>query len=268
MRMRLYPITVALLPVLAACAPGAAEYTKSEAPNRLRVDGATRELALAFAPGSDRLGAGEAARLDGLVAEGGIRPADRVAIAASGPPALAEQRAAAISSRLLRWGIVAETRAHAAVPRNSAVLTVGRYAVSLPPCPNWSMRPASDFTNAPSSNFGCATAVNLGLMVASPGDLAAGRSLEPADGKPAASAVARYLDDKVPPLPAEANLGPIQGAAPAHRRAPRRPRVQAPHEGGAREDRVRACARGRPRGDARPGDVGSPAGGDPRTAIG
>jgi type IV pilus biogenesis protein CpaD/CtpE len=76
------------------------------------------------------------------------------------------------------------------------------------------MRPASDFTNAPSSNFGCATAVNLGLMVASPGDLAAGRSLEPADGKPAASAVARYLDDKVPPLPAEANLGPIQGAAP------------------------------------------------------
>jgi pilus assembly protein CpaD len=209
MTLRLYPLAIAL--TLAACAPGAAEYTKSEAPNRLQVDGATSELAVAFAPGSARLAATEAARLDRLVANGGIQRADRVAIAASGAPALADARVAAISSRLLRWGIVADARPIAAVPPNRAVVMVGRYAVTLPPCPNWSMPRANDFTNAPPSNFGCATAVNLGLMVASPGDLLPGRTLAAADGKPASAAVDRYLDDKVE-LPAEAQLGPIAPA--------------------------------------------------------
>jgi pilus assembly protein CpaD len=69
--------------------------------------------------------------------------------------------------------------------------------VTLPPCPNWSQYPASDFSNARSSNFGCATATNLGLMVANPADLVAGRELAHADGIPAVSAVTRYLTDKV-----------------------------------------------------------------------
>ena len=208
MKRYLYPIAISLLPVLAGCVPGMAEYSKSEAPNRVQVDGATSEVAVAFAPGSARLTAGEAVRLDRLVANGRIRQADRVAIAASGPPALAEARSAAISSRLLRWGIVAEARPLPAVPPNRAIVTVGRYTVTLPACPNWSMQPASDFTNAPTSNFGCATAMNLGLMVASPGDLANGRRLAEADGKPAAAAVQRYLDDKVQ-LPTGTDLGPI-----------------------------------------------------------
>jgi pilus assembly protein CpaD len=214
MTQHFYPLALAL--ALAACAPGAAEYTKIEAPNRIQVDGATSQLALAFAPGSARLGVGEAAHLDRLVASGAIQPADRVAIAASGAPPLADARVAAISSRLLRWGIVADARPIAAVPPNRAIVMVGRYAVTLPPCPNWSMPRANDFTNAPPSNFGCATAVNLGLMVASPGDLAQGRTLAAADGKPAAAAVGRYLNDKVV-LPEEAQLGPIavsSGGAP------------------------------------------------------
>jgi pilus assembly protein CpaD len=218
MRLRLYPIAIAL--ALAACAPGAAEYTKSEAPNRLQVDGATSELAVAFAPGSARLGASETAHLDRLVANGAIQRGDRVTVAASGAPALADARAAAISSRLLRWGIVADASPIAAVPPNRAIVMVGRYAVTLPACPNWSMPRANDFTNAPPSNFGCATAVNLGLMVASPADLTSGGPLAPAAGKPAAAAVDRYLSDKVQPLPVEANIGPITvgsggGAAPA-----------------------------------------------------
>jgi pilus assembly protein CpaD len=209
MTRHFYPLAIAL--ALAACAPGAAEYSKSEAPNRLQVDGATSQLALAFAPGSARLGAGEAAHLDRLVASGAIQPADRVAISASGAPPLADARVAAISSRLLRWGIVADARPIAAVPPNRAIVMVGRYAVTLPPCPNWSMPRANDFTNAPPSNFGCATAVNLGLMVASPGDLVASRQLAPADGKPAAAAVDRYLNDQVQ-LPVASTLAPISAA--------------------------------------------------------
>lgn len=213
MKKHLYPITLALLPVLVGCVPGLAEYSKSEAPARVRVDGATDEVALAFAPGSARIGPREDARLDRLVANGAIVPADRVDIAASGSPALAAARSAAISSRLLRWGVVADARPLAGVPRDYALVTIGRYAVTLPPCPNWSMQPASDFSNAPTSNFGCANAVNLGLMVASPGDLVASRSLGPADGKPAAAAVDRYLNDQVQ-LPALITLGPI-GSAPS-----------------------------------------------------
>ena len=209
MRKHLYRFALALLPLLAGCVPGVAEYTKSEAPARLRVDGGTSEASFAFAPGSARLAAGQALRLDRLVADGAIRPADRVEIAAAGPPALSMARSAAISSRLLRWGIVADARPLTSVLPNRAVLTVGHYAVTLPACPDWSMRPASDFSNAPSSNFGCATAINLGLMAASPGDLASGRSLAAADGEPAAAAVDRYLKDKSYPLPAEAELAPV-----------------------------------------------------------
>ncbi len=46
-------------------------------------------------------------------------------------------------------------------------------------------------------------------MVAGPGDLVASRQLAPADGKPAAAAVERYLNDKVPALPAATSLGRI-----------------------------------------------------------
>jgi pilus assembly protein CpaD len=73
----------------------------------------------------------------------------------------------------------------------------GRHMVTLPPCPNWSQYPASDFTNVKTSNFGCATATNLGLMVANPADLVAGRELSAADATPAVNGVTRYLTDKV-----------------------------------------------------------------------
>ena len=95
MNIRLYPIAVPLLLGLAACVT---EYSKSEAPAALQVDGAESRVEIAFAGGSDRLAVGEAGRLDRLVLAGNIRPADRVAIAAAGPLGLAERRSAAISS--------------------------------------------------------------------------------------------------------------------------------------------------------------------------
>ena len=200
MKIRLYPIAVPLLLGLAACVT---EYSKSEAPAALQVDGAESRVEIAFAGGSDRLAPGEARRLDGLVLAGNIRPADRVAIAAAGPPGLAERRAAAISSELLRYGIVASTLALDTVPANRAIVSVGRYTVTLPACPNWSQSLSYEFTNAFSSNYGCANTTNLGLMVASPADLVSGRTLAPADGQPAVAAVERYMNDRVkqPPAP-------------------------------------------------------------------
>jgi pilus assembly protein CpaD len=200
MNIRFYPIAVPLLLGLAACVT---EYSKSEAPAALQVDGAQSRLEIAFAGGSDRLSPGEARRLDGLVLAGNIRPADRVAIAAAGPPGLAERRSAAISSELLRYGIVASTVALDTVPANRAIVSVGRYTVTLPSCPNWSQSLSYEFTNAFSSNYGCANTTNLGLMVASPADLVSGRTLAPADGQPAVAAVERYMNDRIkqPPAP-------------------------------------------------------------------
>jgi pilus assembly protein CpaD len=196
-------LRLAALPLMLGLSACPAEYSKTEAPDTLRVDGAESRLSIAFSGGSDHLAAGEADRLDRMVLAGGIRPADRVTIAAAGPPALAERRAAAISHELLRYGIVTQTLALDAVPSNHAIVSVGRYAVTLPTCPNWSQSLSYDFTNALTSNYGCANATNLGLMVASPADLVGGRTFAGTEAQPAAAAVQRYMTDRVkqPPAP-------------------------------------------------------------------
>jgi pilus assembly protein CpaD len=196
-------LRLAVPPLLLGLVACAAEYSKSEAPDALRVDGAGSRFEIAFAGGSDHLTAGEAARLDRMVQAGTIRPADLVEIGAAGPPGLAERRAAAISRELLRYGIVTHTLALDAAPANHAIVSVGRYAVTLPTCPNWSQSLSNDFTNAFTSNYGCANATNLGLMVASPADLVSGRTYTGTEAQPAAAAVQRYLTDRVktPPTP-------------------------------------------------------------------
>ena len=219
MKSHLRLVALPLMLGLAACA---AEYSKSEAPDTLRVDGAESRLSIAFAGGSDRLTVGEAARLDRMVVSGTIRPADRVQIAASGPPGLAERRAAAISRELLRYGIVTQTLPLGSVPANHAIVSVGRYAVTLPTCPNWSQSLSYDFSNAFTSNYGCANATNLGLMVASPGDLVSGRQFSGADAQPATAAVQRYLTDRVkpPPTPTASPFGGGDGGGDSGGGAP------------------------------------------------
>jgi len=213
MRTRL--VFLGLLPLaVAACAPLAAEYTKSEAPAQLKVDRAVTQVQLAFVRNSAQLAPRESGRLDQLVRSGAIAKTDRVVIAAAGGPHLADERALAISQELLRFGIVSETKILSTVPANHALLIVGRYLVTLPACPNWSQKPASDFTNERTSNFGCADADNLGLMVARPADLVAGEPLAPADATPAINAVDRYLTDKVM-LPAQVGGATALGTSPS-----------------------------------------------------
>ena len=204
--------TVLLVLALTACVPGVAEYTKTEAPAALRLDGSPSAVTLSFAPGSARLSAAQARRLEQLVRYGAIRPADRVEIAAAGSEGLARARVGAISEALLRYGIVATARRLPGVPPNRAVVAIGRYAVTLPPCPNWSKSPSTDFTNELSSDFGCADAINLGMMAANPADLAGGRTLGPALGRPEVAAVERYANDTVTPLAPSAAIGAIISA--------------------------------------------------------
>jgi pilus assembly protein CpaD len=151
------------------------------------------------------------------VLAGNIRPADRVLVAAGGPPGLAERRVAAVSGELLRYGIVVQRLALDTVPANRAIVSIGRYAVTLPACPNWSQSLAWEFTNAYSSYYGCANETNLGLMVASPADLVNPRPFTGIDGMPAVSAVERYLTDRItpPPAPTASPFAPTTGGAGA-----------------------------------------------------
>jgi pilus assembly protein CpaD len=209
MKMRFYSVLLPVLLLLAGCA---AEYSKSEAPTDLRVDGAETRREIAFAAGSAALAPSEIRKINDWVLSGSVRPADRVAIAAGGPPALAQARTAAISRALLRWGIVATAAPLTDVAANRAVVNVGRYAVTLPDCPNWSESLSAEFTNALSSYYGCDDATNLGLMVASPSDLVSGRQFSGPDAVPAIAAVNLYLADKVK-TPPEPTASPF--AAPA-----------------------------------------------------
>jgi pilus assembly protein CpaD len=214
--MKFHPhlVPALLLLALAACSPGAAEYTESEAPKGLTLDNASAQVDVRFGRGSSRLLPADAARLRALAATGGIAKSDRVLVAAAGSPALAAARFRTIAAELLRYGIVATQRPLVSAARDHAVVESVRYMVTLPACPNWSGPGPHDFTNALHSNFGCATGVNLGLSVASPADLAGGRPVALADGQPAAAAVNRYLNDKVQ-LPTATTVGPIAASSSA-----------------------------------------------------
>lgn len=191
-----YLLVLALASLVSACAP-VTSYTDAEAPKHLKLDSSTTQLDVHFAPGSAVILSVDAVHLRQLAATGGISPSDRVLIAASGGPYLAQQRVATVASVLLRYGIVVIGDQIAELPPNRAHIEVVRTLVTLPPCPNWSKPSYADFANQPSSNFGCATEMNLGMMVANPSDLTSGLAVGAAAGHPAAAAVDRYLNDKV-----------------------------------------------------------------------
>jgi pilus assembly protein CpaD len=212
--MKAHPCLVAsgLLLALAACQPGAAEYTNSEAPKGLVLDNASSHVDVRFAPGSSHLSPRDAGRLRWLAASGGIVPSDRITVATAGSPTLAKARFNTIAALLLPYGVVASQGIVTAVPANHAIVDTGRYLVTLPKCPDWSKESTVRFDNAASSNFGCATMADFGLSVASPSDLAQGRPVGLADAVPAAAAVQRYQADKVQLPAASAGAGPITPA--------------------------------------------------------
>ena len=208
-------LAVALTLLVGACAP-VTTYTDAEAPKHLKLDSATTQLDVHFAPGSAALSAGEAARLRQLARTGRIDPSDRVSVAVNGSTQLSQARAGAVAATLLTYGIVPVTD-YGDAPPNHAVVAITRTLVTLPQCPNWSKPSYSDFGNQPSSNFGCADETNLGMMVARPTDLASGLPVSGAPGQPAAAAVNRYMNDKVqlpttnPALPIAAQSQGAQG---------------------------------------------------------
>lgn len=78
------------------------------------------------------------------------------------------------------------------IAENEVNLTVRRYMVTLPGCPDFTSRAARTFSNQPHSNWGCATAANFGRMVAEPRDIIEGRGDTLADGEAMVLGIQRY----------------------------------------------------------------------------
>src|SRR5260221_6091797 len=131
MSTKRFRLALALALLTGACTP-VTSYTEAEAPKALKLDSATTQFAVRFAPRTASLTPGEAARLRQLAASGAIAAADRVAIAAAGDPYLAEQRVAAVSDELLHYGIVSYGEKLGRVPPNGALIEVNRTLVTLP----------------------------------------------------------------------------------------------------------------------------------------
>ena len=99
-------LTLATALLLGACDGQVTSYTESEAPKNLALDTSTTHVDVRFAPGSAKLTSADTAQLNRLAATGAIGPADRVTVAATGGPSLAEQRVASVAALLLHYGIV------------------------------------------------------------------------------------------------------------------------------------------------------------------
>jgi pilus assembly protein CpaD len=81
--------------------------------------------------------------------------------------------------------------------KGTFALSLERYVVTPPACPDWTDPLGQTDARQVASNWGCATNSNLGLMAADPRDLVIGRTTGPEQGSHAVNAVDRYRQDKV-----------------------------------------------------------------------
>jgi pilus assembly protein CpaD len=117
----------------------------------------------------------EQARLDDWFATLDLRFGDRVSI--DDPTASAATRDA-IQEIADRYGILVSDGAPITVGQlrpGTARVVVTRSSATVPGCPDWSGRMASNLGNATSDGFGCSVNGNLAAMIANPQDLIEGQ---------------------------------------------------------------------------------------------
>jgi pilus assembly protein CpaD len=147
-----------------------------------------------FAAGSKTLSAAEERSLAAFVRDSAVDGEDDVTIGLSmgDSASLAAARQASVLAALKRLHIAALPASDPASGPNAVKLSVARYVVTPPSCPDWSKPEADEPSNQPASNYGCATETSLALMVANPRDLAHGTPGGPADAEALARGIVTY----------------------------------------------------------------------------
>lgn len=196
------PLLFAAAMLLSGCTPEVARWSPAEAPQQNQVNFTTMAHPVRFVSNATEPTGSEAKALSDFLNGVDVGYGDQVTIDA-GPAtgnaaadALAAKRMDAVTSMLRKLRIRAQAAARpsvdGALTQNTVVVTVGRYVVIGPNCPDRSKPEGDDFSNTVQSNYGCATATNLGLMVANPRDLLSGTPAGPADADFAARGVQQY----------------------------------------------------------------------------
>ena len=185
---------------LAGCNHPESDWSEVEAPKQLHVDFVRLHHTAAFTPGSAELAPGEAEKLASFLDTAQVTPEDHVYFEGGPDDHLAGSRIGTLTREISRHGLGAQTLPPGTLPADQMEVSVERYVVTPPDCPNWTSPSYGDHSNRLNSNFGCATATNLSLMVADPRDLVIGRDLGPGDAEPIGGAVLRYRAGNVKPL--------------------------------------------------------------------
>ena len=212
------PPLLAAVILISGCTPETARWSPAEAPKVNKVEFVALDHEVRFEPGRAVEVPGQGEALARFFRDVALRWGDQVTVDA-GPlsgdaphDALTDERLRATLALLRRLNVTAARARRptiaAALARHSVVVTLGRYLVITPRCPDRSKPEADDFANTPPSNFGCANVTDLGLMVANPADLLQGAPAGPADADFLARGVERYRSGQIEKsLPSESAHG-------------------------------------------------------------
>lgn len=203
----LRPLLLVAALLAQGCTGDDSRWSSVESPKENRIDFVTLSHDVHFAPNSTTLATDEEQGLANFLSQSAYGYGDQVTLDA-GPKrgeasadALAARRIEAVAAMLRHMRIAATPASRptveGALAADAVVVTIGRYVVTSPRCPDFSKPEADDYTNTPQSNYGCATMTNLGIMVANPADLVHGTPTTAADGEFVSNGIVRYRSGEV-----------------------------------------------------------------------
>jgi pilus assembly protein CpaD len=192
---------------LTACDYRTTQWTPAESPKKNRVSWAEYHHPVYFTGTSVKLTKTETEALERFLSR--VARGDGVyvylATGSADPSTLIKQRESSLAHHLMGGGYsVSRVRANRPVSSrsNTVRITVGRYIVTPPNCPDWSKNSAGDPFNSETSNFRCANETNLGLMIADPEALIRGTPTGPGDGESFTPGIGKYRSGEIEKPPA------------------------------------------------------------------
>jgi pilus biogenesis lipoprotein CpaD len=158
-------------------------------------------LALEFQPRGGGLDSGQVNQISTMVASTRHAQRDEFQVVTDGSGgALQQWRARQVSQSLsnagARW-VTTSVDPSMAMGPDQVVVVRSEYRIAERDCPNYNPASIANPNEAAMPGFACADAYNMGQMLARPRDAAGGRTMSPADGTVASTAIQRYREGRV-----------------------------------------------------------------------
>jgi pilus biogenesis lipoprotein CpaD len=169
------------------------QYTELRKPVQVNMVKFTHDVT--FDGGKSAPTAAEFGRFDAFAHSIKMGNGDEVVLRGGAP-----YRREAIATHIVHLGLPVTIRSEAGsneeAASNTIKVTVNRYVVTPPACPDWSNFNGNDENNTPGSNYGCATDAGLSYMVANPRDLVQPQPMDPELSVPQLRTLGNYQQGK------------------------------------------------------------------------